>query len=88
MASIVTVYKRDELTVFQIHKISNGRISKVQAFGIASTNIDSLLGLDYADGEEIDMGALIATKGGDLLEFEGKVVAVLQKELGVVHLFE
>ena len=55
---------------------------------IASTNIDFLLGLDAADGEEIDAGALVATKGGDLLDFEGKVVAVLQRELGVIHLFE
>lgn len=63
-------------------------VSKVQALEIASTNIDSLLGLDVEAGEEVDAGALIATKGGDLLDFEGKVVAVLQKELGVVHLFE
>jgi len=70
-----------------IHKISNGRVSKVQAFEIASTNVDYLLGLDD-DGREVDPGAVIATKGGDLLGFEGKVVAVLQKELGVVHLFE
>lgn len=54
---------------------------------IASTNIDYLLGLDAGD-DEIDAGALVATKGGDLLDFEGKVVAVLQRELGVVHLFE
>jgi hypothetical protein len=52
---------------------------------IASTNIDSLLGLD---GEGVDAGALVVTKGGDLLDFEGKVVAILQKELGFVHLFE
>lgn len=55
---------------------------------IASTNIDYLLGLDAEDGEEVDAGALVATKGGDLLDFEGKVVAVLQMELGVVHFFE
>ena len=55
---------------------------------MASTNVDTLLGLDAEDGEEIDAGALVATKGGDLLDFEGKVVAVLQKQLGVVHLFE
>ncbi|KAF9782828.1 carbohydrate esterase family 9 protein [Thelephora terrestris] len=68
-----------------IHKISNGRVSKVQALEIASTNIDSLLGLD---SEGVDAGALVVTKGGDLLDFEGKVVAILQKELGFVHLFE
>ena len=71
----------------QIHKISNGGVSKIEAFEIASTNVDYLLGLDD-DSEEVDPGAVIATKGGDLLDFEGKVVAVLQKGLGVVHLFE
>ena len=72
----------------QIHKISNGRVSKVQALEIASTNIDSLLGLDAEDDKGVDAGALVVTKGGDLLDFEGKVVAVLQKDVGFVHLFE
>lgn len=72
----------------QIQRISDGKISKTQAFEIASTAVDSLLGLTSEDDEEIDLGALVATKGGDLLGFEGKVVAVLQKELGVVDLFD
>lgn len=63
-------------------------MSKVQALEIASTNIDFLLGLDDPADGDIDTGALVATKGGDLLSFEGKVVAVLQKDVGVVHLFE
>ena len=50
--------------------------------------MDTLLGLDVENGKGIDAGALVVTKGGDLLDFEGKVVAVLQKQLGVVHLFE
>ena len=62
-------------------------MSKTQALEIASTKVDSLLGLTSGD-EEIDSGALVVTKGGDLLGFEGKVVAILQKELGVIHLFE
>lgn len=32
-------------------------------------------------------GDLVATKGGDLLGFEGKVVAVVQSKRGVVDLF-
>ena len=63
-------------------------MSKTQALEIASTKVDSLLGLTSGDDEEIDSGALVVTKGGDLLGFEGKVVAILQKELGVIHLFE
>ena len=63
-------------------------MSKTQALEIASTKVDSLLGLTSGDDEEIDSGALVVTKGGDLLSFEGKVVAILQKELGVIHLFE
>ena len=80
---------RVNLPPLQIHEISNGKVSKIQAFEIASTNVDHLLGLSAEDSkEDIDLGALVATKGGDLLGFKGKVVAVLQKELGVVHLFE
>lgn len=78
----------DQLTALQIHRISNGRVSKIQALEIASTNVDHLLGLTADGDEEIDLGASVATKGGDLLDFEGKVVAVLQKGLGVVHFFE
>ena len=80
---------RTGLPPLQIHRISNGKVSKTQALEIASTNVDRLLGLS-AEGtsEEFDLGSSVATKGGDLLSFEGKVVAVLQKELGVVHLFE
>ena len=63
-------------------------MSKTQALEIASTKVDSLLGLTSGDDEEIDSGALVVTKGGDLFSFEGKVVAILQKELGVIHLFE
>ena len=77
------------LPPLQIHEISNGKVSKIQAFEIASTNVDHLLGLSAGGKkEDIDLGALVATKGGDLLGFEGKVVGVLQKELGVTHLFE
>ena len=78
---------RFSLPPWQIHRISDGAVSKIQAFEVASTNVDYLLGLED-DDNEIDPGALVATKGGDLLGFEGKVVAVLQKELGVIHLFE
>jgi len=76
------------LPPLQIHENSNGRVSKIQAFEIASSNVDHLLGLGAEGGNgEIDLGTLVATKGGDLLSFEGKVVAVLQRELGITHLF-
>jgi hypothetical protein len=51
---------------------------------MASINIDILLGLDP---DEHGQGDLVATKGGDLLGFEGKVVGVVRKERGVVDLF-
>lgn len=80
---------RAGLPPLQIHENSNGKVSKIQAFEIASSNVDHLLGLGAENGkQEIDLGTLVATKGGDLLGFEGKVVAVLQKELGIAHLFE
>ena len=86
---LLPLQSRAGLPPLQIHENSNGRISKIQAFEIASSNVDHLLGLGAENGnEEIDLGTLVATKGGDLLGFEGKVVAVLQKELGITHLFE
>ena len=66
----------------QVQAISSGLVSKAQALEMASTNIDILLGLDPDEH-----GDLVATKGGDLLGFEGKVVGVVRKEPGIVDLF-
>lgn len=40
---------------------------------MASSNIQSLLGVHVEDGD----GDLVATRGGDLLSFQSKVVAVI-----------
>lgn len=52
---------------------SNGTITKDVALELVSTNVEKLLGLSI-DGEERDM---VATRGGDLLSFESKVVAIV-----------
>jgi hypothetical protein len=52
---------------------SNGTITKEMALDLVSTNLERLVGLDHAGSD----GDLVATRGGDLLGFEGKVVAVI-----------
>ena len=61
---------------------SGGRISKAEALALASTDLDLLLG-STAEAQ----GSLVATVGGDLLDMEAKVVAVLDAGRGVVDLF-
>ncbi|ESK86826.1 carbohydrate esterase family 9 protein [Moniliophthora roreri MCA 2997] len=63
---------------------SEGAISTADALSLASTNIDTLFGLS---GEEVDSD-LVAVKGGNLLQFEGKVVGVVSQRRGVVEVFE
>ncbi|OCH88880.1 composite domain of metallo-dependent hydrolase [Obba rivulosa] len=65
------------------HYESPNVISKETALALASVNVERLLGLETMPGE----GDLVATTGGDLLDFEGKVVAVLSPRRGVVDLF-
>ncbi|KAF9258507.1 carbohydrate esterase family 9 protein [Marasmius fiardii PR-910] len=64
---------------------SQGTISNGKALELASTNLDVLLGLDV--GENDKWGDYVATKGGELLEFEGKVLGVVSRRKGVVDLF-
>lgn len=64
---------------------ADGRISKTQALALASTNLEKLLGID--DGGWSSASDLVATAGGDLLQFESKVVAVISPGRGVVDLF-
>ncbi|EKM54391.1 uncharacterized protein PHACADRAFT_258201 [Phanerochaete carnosa HHB-10118-sp] len=61
-----------------------GTISRASAFALASSNIEKLLGvpLDLYEGD------LVATSGGDLLSFEGKVVAVISPRRGRVDFFD
>ncbi|KAI0374139.1 composite domain of metallo-dependent hydrolase [Pilatotrama ljubarskyi] len=60
-----------------------GVLSKADAFDLVSVNVEKLLGLDV-DPEERD---LVATVGGDLLDFEGKVVAVISPRQEAVDIF-
>ncbi|KAI9060397.1 carbohydrate esterase family 9 protein [Trametes sanguinea] len=60
---------------------SDGAIRKAEAIALASVNVESLLGVK-TDGLESD---LVATQGGDLLDFS-KVVAVISPRRGVVDL--
>ena len=59
-------------------------LTRSAAFAIASTNVEKLLGLSVDPYE----GDLVATSGGDLLSFEGKVVAVISPRRGKVDFFE
>lgn len=52
---------------------ADGNISKEQAFAIGSVNLQKLLGAEVSS-EDMD---LVATHGGDLLEWSSKVVAVI-----------
>lgn len=63
---------------------SNGLISEEAALDMATTNIEGLLGVTR-NAWDSDM---VATKGGELLSFEGKVVAVMSRRRKVVDLFE
>ena len=62
---------------------SRGLISTEDALDMATTNIEKLLGVTRKASES-DM---VATKGGDLLSFEGKVVAVTSPRRGLVDIF-
>ncbi|KAI0643981.1 carbohydrate esterase family 9 protein [Trametes meyenii] len=58
---------------------ANGTLSKAEALALASSNVEQLLGV-ATDSMQSD---LVATQGGDLLEFS-KVVAVISPRRGIV----
>ncbi|KAI0085136.1 carbohydrate esterase family 9 protein [Irpex rosettiformis] len=62
---------------------AGGSISKAQAIALGSTNVDKLLGGKAKAAEEYD---LVATEGGDLLDFSSKVKAVISLKRGLVDL--
>ncbi|KAL0056647.1 hypothetical protein AAF712_016747 [Marasmius tenuissimus] len=62
---------------------SQDRISTADALELASTKVEELVGLEVDDDDR----DLVATKGGELLEFEGKVTAVISNKRGVVDIF-
>ncbi|KAI0748925.1 composite domain of metallo-dependent hydrolase [Fomes fomentarius] len=59
----------------------NGEISKADALALVSANVEKLLGVE-TDGLQSD---LVATVGGDLLDFS-KVIGVISPRRGVVDL--
>lgn len=74
---------------------AGGKISKEQAFSLGTVNMLKLLGgvggnlqdNDVPEDELAWEGELVATVGGDLLEFGSKVVAVASSGRGFVDLF-
>jgi hypothetical protein len=59
-------------------------LDKAEALALATTNIELLLGLDVeTEGAYADM---VATRGGDLLDLEAKVVGVISPRRGLVEL--
>ncbi|KII89857.1 hypothetical protein PLICRDRAFT_40029 [Plicaturopsis crispa FD-325 SS-3] len=63
---------------------SDGRVSKAQALALATTNLESALGLEWSDAAAED---LVVYEGGDVFDFESKVVGVVSARRGVVDLF-
>ncbi|OSD06097.1 carbohydrate esterase family 9 protein [Trametes coccinea BRFM310] len=62
---------------------SNGQIEKADALALASVNVEKLLGIK-TDSLQGDM---VATLGGDLLDFGSKVVGVISPRRGLVDIF-
>ncbi|KIP04854.1 hypothetical protein PHLGIDRAFT_129239 [Phlebiopsis gigantea 11061_1 CR5-6] len=64
---------------------AGGDISRAQALAIGSTNVEKLLGgkVGTATPSAVD---LVATEGGDLLDFTSKVKAVISPKSGSVNL--
>ncbi|KAJ7021523.1 carbohydrate esterase family 9 protein [Mycena alexandri] len=63
---------------------SGGRMSKADVLALGSTNVAKLLGVKAPQKLTQD---LVATRGGDLLSFNSKVVAVISASRGLVDLF-
>lgn len=67
---------------------ANGTISRAEAIALTSVHVETLLLGERLDGKDEDgLGYdLVATNGGELLGFEGKVVGVVSSARGVVDL--
>ncbi|EPQ57395.1 carbohydrate esterase family 9 protein [Gloeophyllum trabeum ATCC 11539] len=61
---------------------SHIELSKSEALSLASVNVEELLGLSVPPA----LSDLVATTGGDLLDFSSKVVGVISPRRGVVDL--
>jgi len=64
---------------------ADGTINREQAYAMASTNIEKILGLDDVDDGGLD--DLVAFDGGSAFEFSSKVVAILSHQRGFVEVF-
>lgn len=62
---------------------SNGRVNQRQAYALASTNLDKILGIEHSS-EDAD---LVAFEGGSLFDLSSKVAAVVSPQRGLVDLF-
>jgi len=62
---------------------SNGRIDDQQAYALATTNLEKLLGVINLVDETAD---LVAYEGGGAFDLSSKVVAVLSPERGIVDM--
>lgn len=82
--SINLPQKMHQCYFVQLSIEAGGRISKEQAFAMASTNIVKLLGGQVNIPE---MSDLVAIEGGDLLDMSGKVVAVISPCRNLIDLF-
>ncbi|KAG5353785.1 hypothetical protein C0989_002568 [Termitomyces sp. Mn162] len=60
---------------------ANGQLTKADALALGSANLEALLGFETENSD------LVATKGGDILDFEGKVIAVISTSQGKVEFF-
>ncbi|KAI1784103.1 hypothetical protein LXA43DRAFT_902257 [Ganoderma leucocontextum] len=58
-------------------------LGKGSAFALATVNVAKLLGLEYDRG----LHDLVATAGEDLLDYEGKVIAIISPRREVVDIF-
>ncbi|KIY71223.1 carbohydrate esterase family 9 protein [Cylindrobasidium torrendii FP15055 ss-10] len=62
-----------------------GGISKEEALALASTSLEKLLGAEVTTDDSLESPRdMVATKGGDLLSLEAKVVGVISPCRGVV----
>ena len=64
---------------------AGGEISKAQAIAMGSTNVEKLLG-GRVEAEPEDARDMVVTAGGDILDFESKVIAVVSSRRKVVDL--
>jgi hypothetical protein len=85
-SAAISVETDDRKFAWQAALEAGGRVSKLQALALASTDLDKLLG-----GGDVTLASgasdLVATQGGDLLSFESKVVGVISPRRKSVDLF-